>query len=87
MEKNSHRSNRGLLVCLSVSEEGVVSVTLDDAVKQKGADASWRQDCFVTSKDYPEDVFDDLRFDEKELADFGYYILSRLHAFKQRDEL
>jgi len=34
-----------------------------------------------------ERFFDELSFDEKELADFGYYILSRLYAFKQRGDL
>lgn len=62
-------------------------ITLDDVVR-KGDDASrWAMDCFVTSKDYDEKLFDGLNFDEKELADFGYYILSRLYAFKQRGEL
>ena len=87
MNEKKERPNRGLLVCLSKPENGMVSLTLDDIVKQEKESDSWSQDCFVTLKEYPEELFDEMSFDEKELADFGYYILSRLFAFKQRGEI
>ena len=87
MSRNSARSKRGLLICALKSDKGVIRITLDDVVRNDDDDTHWNKDCFVTSKDYDEGLFDKLEFDEKELADFGYYILSRLHAFKKRGEL
>ncbi len=72
------RSQRGLLVCLNDMGDGKVQLTLDDLVKEKEDGSKWSLDVFVTSKDYDKKELKDLNFDEKELADFGYYILNRL---------
>ena len=87
MSTKSKRPKRGLLVCAAKSDEGSMRITLDDVVKKSGDASGWDIDCFVTSKDYDEKRFDELDFDEKELADFGYYILSRLYAFKKRGDI
>ena len=62
-------------------------ITLDDVARNNGDTSRWDMDCFVTSKNYDEKHFDELDFDEKELSDLGYYILSRLYAFKKRGDL
>lgn len=72
------RSQRGLLVCLNDIGEGMVQLTLDDLIKEKEDGSKWSLDVFVTSKDYNKKELKDLNIDEKELADFGYYILNRL---------
>lgn len=87
MPTKSKRPKRGLLVCASKSDDGSMRITMDDVVRKDDDASHWDMDCFVTSKDYDEKLFDELNFDEKELADFGYYIFSRLYAFKQRGEL
>lgn len=81
------RPRRGLLVCAAKSDDGSMRITLDDVTRKNGVAPHWDMDCFVTSKDYDEKRFDELDFDEKELAEFGYYILSRLYAFKKRGDL
>ena len=83
----SKRPKRGVLVCAAKSDDGLMRITLDDVARKSDDALCWDMDCFVTSKDYDEKRFDELNFDEKELADFGYYILSRLYAFKQRGDL
>ena len=87
MSAKSVRSKRGLLICALKSDEGVMRITMDDVVRKDDDGIHWDKASFVTAKDYDERLFDKLKFDEKELADFGYYILSRLHAFKKRGEL
>lgn len=87
MSTKSARSKRGLLICVTKADDGLMRVTMDDVVRMNGDAVHWDTDCFVSSKDYDENKFDELNFDEKELADFGHYILSRLYAFKQRGEL
>jgi hypothetical protein len=81
------KSKRGLLISAQLSDSGVISIIMDDIIKNDTNASSWNVDCFVTSQEYDEQKFDDLDFNEKELADFGYYILSRLYAFKQRNEI
>jgi len=87
MSTKTKRPKRGLLVCAAKSADGSMHITLDDVIRNSDESSRWDMDCFVTSKDYDEKRFDELSFDEKELADFGYYILSRLYAFKQRGDL
>lgn len=81
------RPQRGVLICADISDENTVNVTIDDIVNKGGDTLVWEQDVFVTSKDYSQDCFDKMNFDEKNLADFGYYILSRLYAFKKNGDL
>jgi len=81
------RAKRGLLVCAAKSENGLMRITLDDVKRESDDGSHWNVDCFVTSKEYDERQFDKLDFDEKELADFGYYILARLHAFKETGDI
>lgn len=87
MSRKANRPKRGLVVCAAKSEDGTIRITLDDVVRKNDDASLWGVDCFVTSKDYDEKCFDELSFDDKELADFGYYILSRLYSFKQRGDL
>ena len=87
MPANSDRPNRGVLVCASTSDDGAMRISLDDVVRTGNDSAGWAVDCLYTFKDYDAKRFDALDFDEKELAAFGYSILARLYAFKQRGEL
>lgn len=82
----SKRQKRALLIRLLKDESGVMRVMLEDAVREKET-KQWKVDCLVASKNYDEKKFDELDFDEKHLAEFGYYILSRLYAYKQCDEI
>ncbi len=83
----TERPRRGVLVCAAQTDDGSMRITLDDIARKSDDGSHWDLDCFVTSKDHDETRFDELDFDDKELAAFGYYILARLLAFKRRDEL
>ena len=82
---SSPKTRRALVVSL-VKHKGEMRLSLDDVELQGGATTIWKQSDHFTSKPIGEAEFDDLKFDEKELADFGYHILARLHAFKKRGE-
>jgi hypothetical protein len=74
------KSRRALLI--SVIQEGNgFRVILDDVVKSISIDRAWIQKEHVTSKLIQEDKFQLRQTDEKELADFAYYVLARLKAY------
>ena len=82
---SDEKAKRAVLVSL-VKHQGVLRLSLDDAESQSGTPATWKQCEHYTSKPITEAELADLKFDEKELADFGYHILARLYAFKKRGE-
>lgn len=85
-EDNAYE-RRAVLVSIT-KEDGGLRLCLDDAKQKSHTDHGvWIQREHYTSKIISEDVFDSLSFDDKELADFGYAILARLHAFKSRGEI
>ena len=55
-------------------------MTLDD-VEQTVA-REWSQRGSITFKAIDAEAFERMQFEDAELADFGFYILARLHAFK-----
>jgi hypothetical protein len=67
-------------------EDQILKLTLDDIVNS-GDGKTWRLDDFITMKEYDKSNLDNLDFSEKELSDFGYYIISRLYAFYKRNEI
>ena len=76
---------RGLLV--SVAKEGSqLWISLDDVVNSADFERTWTQKEHVTSKTIDEQLFQGMQFDEKELANFAYYIMARLKAFLHRRE-
>jgi hypothetical protein len=82
----SMKPKRAVLV--SIAKEGEeFRLRLDDLTHQEGLPVTWKQMEHFTSKLLPERAFEELEFDEKLLADFGYHILARLHAFKECGEI
>lgn len=67
-------------------QEARLLLSLDDLEELQQPSKTWRQREPFTFKEIDEMKFDRLEFEEKELADFGYYILARLRAFKSRGE-
>lgn len=67
---------RAVLANLQING-GLVRLSLDDVVKNGDA---WQEDGLITHEDYSVEKFKQLDFSEKELADFGHYIMSRLLA-------
>jgi hypothetical protein len=76
---------RAVMVNAEKNQAGDICIRLDDLVS-KGA-CEWRQDVIFTSKDFDLDTFENLAFEEKEMADFGYAIMTRLFAFYKQGEL
>lgn len=72
-------NKKAIIVRLTKEESGKFRVNLDDLVQ--GSNNNWMEDAPYTFKDYDKANFEELEFDEKELADFGYSILARLYAF------
>ena len=70
--------NMGVLCSLAELADGSLRVVLDDV--RKGQDAtSWSHQSLFTFKDYaPGHLADLAELPENELADFGYYVLTRL---------
>lgn len=79
------KNKRAVLVSL-VTHKGELRLSLDDVESQGGSPAAWKQRDHYTSKPISEAELEELTLDDKELADFGYYILARLHAFKKSGE-
>jgi hypothetical protein len=72
------------LVSLEQEDSGM-RIRLDDIETGVGV-GTWLQKEHFTNKLVPNDAFETMAFDEKELADFGYSILARLGAFVKRHE-
>jgi len=78
-------TKRAVMVSVDRVDDGVIRISLDDLI-QSGPIAGWRKDVPYTHKEYDEKDFESLKFDEKELADFGYSIIARLHAFQKQNK-
>jgi hypothetical protein len=63
--------------------EGGFSIVMDDVCQDR---SGLRRDVHVTKKQFTDLTWDELSFSESELAEFGYYIIARLNAFRVRDE-
>jgi hypothetical protein len=85
---NSKDTKPRRAVLVSIKREGdEFRVSLDDVEFQSLRPATWKQKDHVTSKLIAVKALEDLVFNEKELANLGYYILARLHAFKESGEI
>jgi len=75
------RGKDGLVISLQELPDGKLRLTVDD-VEMNGveAGAGWKHRVFVTHKDYDEMELRKIEFPEKELVDFGYFVLARLLA-------
>ncbi|MCB1591828.1 MAG: hypothetical protein KDI90_05190 [Alphaproteobacteria bacterium] len=80
------KNKRAVLISI-VNENGKFRIKLDDVAYQEGSPPTWTQKEHYTSKLLPEGAFEELNFEEKELADFGYSILARLAAFRKCGEI
>lgn len=76
---------RSVMATVENVDNSEVEIRLDDLVLDV-SQGTWLKDELLTSKRYSSECFEELDFDEKELADFGYYIMARLHAFRDRSE-
>jgi hypothetical protein len=59
---------------------------LDDVVGNPEAPRTWYQDVHVTHKMFDRQGFLDVKMDDAEVTDFGYYIIARLNAFVGQNE-
>ena len=62
-------------------------IVLDDVKSTDTQKKQWAFDTHYTNKLIPQEIFQRLELDEKELADFWYAILARLHAFNEGGEI
>jgi hypothetical protein len=86
-DMKSTKHKRAVLVSISLTDDGL-HLSLDDVQRQDSNNSgAWIEREHYTSKVISEKVLDDMSFEEKELADFGYAILARLYAFKARKEI
>lgn len=82
MMKDTERVACGRAVLVSLEKQGdAYRICLDDAKCQDKSARKWVVDVHYTNKLFSDEVFENISFDEKELADFGYAIMARLHAF------
>lgn len=78
-------SKRSLMISLQQVNEDIVKIVLDDLIRLD--ETKILKDVLYTCKEYDLNDFQNLNFDEKELADFGYSIIARLAAFYERREI
>lgn len=83
MESTMTKGKQRAVVLYLERYEGGFSIVMDDVCK---ADSGWRWDVHVTKKQFEEEMWDKLSFSESELANFGYYMIARLNAFRLGDE-
>lgn len=86
MNQTNGKARRAVLVS-AVPGTNTVRICLDDVVSEFQAPKSWFQREHVTNKEISLSSFENGQFDDKELADFGFFILARLSAFMDRGEL
>src|SRR5689334_16983176 len=79
MDTNSGRP-RAFGVLDSLKEEGEGYRLILDDLKSMEKEGDWRKRTLFTWKDIPKAKFDELSFDDKELAQFGFAVLARLKA-------
>lgn len=79
------KKKRAVMVRLVVKSEGL-ALSLDDIAQQDGDSRAWQLREHFTHKVLEQPSFDPMSFDDRELADFGYAILGRLHAFHELGE-
>jgi hypothetical protein len=80
------KQKRAVLASIKELGNGRLSLCLDDLVSNPSDDGRWDYAGGITSKEYDQQVLEELSFSEKELADFGYYVIARLYAFYKRGE-
>lgn len=80
METDSgRRGTRGVICTLDEMPNGKVRVVLDDVANSSpGGRGPWTHSVLVTFKDYEKAALESLELSDKELADFGHYVLARL---------
>lgn len=81
------KQKRAVIVSLEQTRDGKFKLNLDDLIQSNTDVNKWSKDVHITFKEYEHETFEELEFDEKELADFGYYIIARLHAFFKQGEI
>lgn len=79
MDTNSGKP-RVFGVLTSLKQEGEGYRLILDDVEGDAKDGEWRKRTLFTWKDIPKTKFDELSFDDKELAQFGFAVLARLKA-------
>ena len=75
------RGKDGVVISLRELPNGMLRVTVDDVeISDANAMKEWKHKNFATHKDYEEMDLRKIDFPEKEMADFGYFVLARLLA-------
>lgn len=78
------RSSAGVVCGLRDLPNGRVRLVLDDVANESESNLGpWGHRVLFTWKDFEAQDIDGLRLSEKELADFGHSVLSRLVAYRQ----
>jgi len=81
------KEKRAVMVGLERSTSTKLRITLDDLIQISDKPSKWIKDVLITFKEYDNSVFEELDFNEKDLADFGYSIIARLYAFYKQGEI
>jgi len=84
-QQRDSKPKRAILVS-TITGERAIRVSLDDVVSDTQTPRGWSQREHITSKEFSRESLRKMEFDDKELADFGHYILARLSAFLDRGE-
>lgn len=79
------KKTRAVMVRLLMKGESL-AISLDDVEQGVGDGRVWQRREHFTHKVLEEKIFEPTAFEDKELADFGYFIMARLSAFQELGE-
>ena len=79
------KKRRGVLVTVDVVDNEF-RLRLDDVEGNREAPGIWQQGVHITHKMFDRQGFFDMKLDDAEVTDFGYYIIARLNAFVGQNE-
>jgi len=82
---SSRKKRRGVLVTVDVFDNEL-RLRLDDVEGNSEEPGVWQQDAHITHKTFDRKSFVDMKLDDADITDFGYYIVARINAFLERNE-
>ena len=78
-------SERGVVCWLEAQADGQLRLIMDDVDRLEGSSAgTWKTNVLFTSRDYDNALLLESGLSERELADIGLSVVSRLAALSQK---
>lgn len=83
MESANHADSLGLICRTTVTADGRIRLVMEDARKRGENSREWTVSNLYTEHDYDLRSFVDVELSERDLAEIGLCVVSRLMAFRE----